>query len=165
MLNDGRARSVSRIVGLGAVLSGIALGQESAAVGWDPRTHCYSAGWDYVEVCLALTLCYGHWKGLCWFLRTRGQRSNVRLIWPTAMLVLSAICYAASGIGSDAMVALALVSCPVLIPAALAAQFLGLAGWGAFTVASAFVWLESYALVRVADWQQELKGSPLLRIT
>jgi hypothetical protein len=81
------------------------------------------------------------------------------------MLALSVICHVAIRADWMFMTVPGLLALPVFAPAALAARALGLAGWSAVVVVYTSVWLESYALVRVAEWRRELKGTPSLRIT
>jgi len=144
------------------------LGQDDTAIGWDPRTDHYSDFFEYAQIAVGIILCYGHWKCLSWIVKTFGQRAGsvgVRGLWPSAMLVVSAISYVGVRADWTPLAAVGLVALPVLVPVMLSVQVVGLIGWRARVLGSTGIWFGSYALVRVAEWHRELNGPPSRRIT
>jgi hypothetical protein len=131
--------------------------QESAEIGWDPQTTCYSPASSW-EMLVALPLfvigwCV-YWKGLKWVVQTYSPRW-ARYWLPTLMVTFSAVICTSfwngcSAVTDIAATLVAFLNFPILIAAALVlAQFgdtpvrwpavlvwacLGWAGWFVLTL-------------------------------
>ena len=149
-------RTWLRTIGL-AMLTALAARAQEQAVGWEPATTCYSDGSDWLLIGAGTMVCYANWRCLRWFVEwRRSVAAKARITWPSLMAILAACAYIGIATESIVWIVVGLIAMPLMVPAAPLVAALP-AGFGAVALLCAVVWIESYALVRLAEWLRALR--------